>query len=84
MASRRLSCERVGRTDPLRRSLLLGYGTIRPLESTAVFSECLERAEEAGFDEVVVYWPYGEPGGRFAGDPDVLTEGVAARSLASG
>jgi len=66
------ACERVGRTEPLRRSLLLGYGTIRPLESAETFRECLDRAEEHGFDEVVVYWPYGEAGGRFAGDPDVL------------
>jgi alkanesulfonate monooxygenase SsuD/methylene tetrahydromethanopterin reductase-like flavin-dependent oxidoreductase (luciferase family) len=70
------ACERAGRTAPLRRSLLLGYGTVKPLGSTSAFEECLERTEEAGFDEVVVYWPHGEPGTRWAFDPDVLAAGL--------
>ena len=60
------ACRRTGR-DPrgLRRSLLLGYGTLRPLVSADAYVRAVERAEAAGFDEVVVYWPHGEPGDRF-------------------
>ena len=73
------ACERIGR-DPstLRRSVLLGYGPDRPLESVAAFEDKVERARAAGFDELVVYWPYGEPGGRFWADPEVMEEAVAA------
>jgi alkanesulfonate monooxygenase SsuD/methylene tetrahydromethanopterin reductase-like flavin-dependent oxidoreductase (luciferase family) len=65
--------------DPvrLRRSLLLGYGTIHPVESVATFTECLERADAAGFDEVVVYWPRGATGSRFWADPSVFAECLA-------
>jgi alkanesulfonate monooxygenase SsuD/methylene tetrahydromethanopterin reductase-like flavin-dependent oxidoreductase (luciferase family) len=72
------ACQRIGR-DPaaLRRSLLLGYGTMRPLSSVAAFAECLERAEEGGFDEVVVYWPRGGQGTRFWADPSVVAECLA-------
>lgn len=72
------ACERLGR-DPtgLRRSLLLGYGTLRPLESAATFAEAVSRAEDAGFDELVVYWPEGRRGDRFWADEDVVREAVA-------
>lgn len=75
------ACARAGR-DPaaLRHSLLLGYGTVRPLESVRVFSECLERAEAGGFDELVVYWPRGHEGTRFWADPDVFAECLAVRA----
>lgn len=75
------ACDTVGR-DParLRRSLLLGYGTIRPVESVATFRDCLARAEEAGFDELVVYWPRGAEGTRFWADPGVFAECLSARS----
>ena len=85
-------CHRVDR-DPsaLRRSLLLGYGTVRPLTSVAAFVEAAERARESGFDEVVVYWPDADPAAAtewgFAADRDVLLEGlerVAAVPLAGG
>jgi alkanesulfonate monooxygenase SsuD/methylene tetrahydromethanopterin reductase-like flavin-dependent oxidoreductase (luciferase family) len=73
------ACERVDRDAArLRRSLLLGYGTIRPLSSVEVFRECLDRAAAAGFDEVVVYWPRGGPDTRFWADPAVVAECLAA------
>jgi len=69
------ACQDLSR-DPaaLRRSLLLGYGTMRPLSSVAAFTECLQRAEESGFDEVVIYWPRGGEGTRFWADPSVVAE----------
>jgi alkanesulfonate monooxygenase SsuD/methylene tetrahydromethanopterin reductase-like flavin-dependent oxidoreductase (luciferase family) len=72
------ACAKIDR-DPsrLRRSLLLGYGTIRPVESVTTFRECLARAEETGFDEVVVYWPRGAQGTRFWADPGVFAECLA-------
>jgi alkanesulfonate monooxygenase SsuD/methylene tetrahydromethanopterin reductase-like flavin-dependent oxidoreductase (luciferase family) len=76
-----LAFDRIGR-DPsrLRRSVLLGYGTIRPVESASGFRECLARAEEAGFDEVVVYWPRSAEGTRFWADPAVFAECLSART----
>ena len=73
------ACERVGR-DPgsLRRSVLLGFGPDRPLESTQALVDAVGSAQEQGFDEVVTYWPLGGPGGRFWADPDVVAAGVAA------
>lgn len=70
-------CRRVDR-DPtgLRRSLLLGYGTVRPLASVATFTESAQRAREAGFDELVVYWPDADPGSDFTSDREVLLEGL--------
>ena len=39
----------------------------------------VERANiNLGFDEVVFYWPYGEPGSRFWADPEVVTAAVTA------
>lgn len=74
------ACERVGR-DPgePRRSLLLGYGSVRPTASVAAYDDAIGRAAELGFDEVVVYGPFGEPGSRFWSDVDVHAEVVAAR-----
>jgi alkanesulfonate monooxygenase SsuD/methylene tetrahydromethanopterin reductase-like flavin-dependent oxidoreductase (luciferase family) len=66
------ACRRHGRdAGALRRSLLLGYGTVRPLADAATYRRCIDRAEEAGFDELVVYWPWGEPGGRFHSEREV-------------
>jgi alkanesulfonate monooxygenase SsuD/methylene tetrahydromethanopterin reductase-like flavin-dependent oxidoreductase (luciferase family) len=78
-ASVTAACERRDR-DPasLRRSLLLGFGVDQPVASVAAFTEAAERAEGAGFDELVVYWPDGEPGGRFWSDREVHADGVAA------
>lgn len=73
------ACEEAGR-DPatLRRSVLLGYGPDRPLASVDSFTATVERAVGTGFDEVVVYWPQGEPGDRFWADPSVVGDAVAA------
>ncbi|MFL5874691.1 MAG: LLM class flavin-dependent oxidoreductase, partial [Solirubrobacteraceae bacterium] len=70
------ACERAGR-DPaaLRRSLLVGYGTVRPAESVATYVEVAERTQELGFDELVVYGP-GGPGERFTSDPAVHAEAL--------
>ena len=52
------ACARADRdATGLRRSLLLGFGTVRPTASVATFRECWDRAEQCGFDELVVYWP---------------------------
>jgi alkanesulfonate monooxygenase SsuD/methylene tetrahydromethanopterin reductase-like flavin-dependent oxidoreductase (luciferase family) len=70
------ACDRVGR-DPgdLRRSLLLGYGLVRPTESVSAYVEAAERAQALGFDELVVYGP-GGPGERFTSDPAVHVEAI--------
>ena len=70
------ACDAGGR-DPgtLRRSLLLGYGTVRPTESAAAYVEAAERAQALGFDEFTVYGP-GSPGERFASDPAVHVEAI--------
>jgi hypothetical protein len=64
--------------DPasVRRSVLLGYGTVQPLADVASYVAAVERAEADGFDEVVVYWPDGERGDRFWSDPDVHAEAL--------
>ena len=71
------SAKRAGR-DPasVRRSVLLGYGTVQPLADVASYVAAVERAEADGFDEVVVYWPDGERGDRFWSDPDVHAEAL--------
>jgi alkanesulfonate monooxygenase SsuD/methylene tetrahydromethanopterin reductase-like flavin-dependent oxidoreductase (luciferase family) len=71
------TCERLGR-DPgeLRRSLLLGFGTVRPTVSVDAFAGAVERAAGLGFDEVVVYGP-GGPGEQFTSDPAVHEAGLA-------
>ena len=55
------ACEDRGR-DPasLRRSLLLGYGTVKPLADVASYVEAAERAASTGFYELVVYWGAGK------------------------
>lgn len=63
-------CDEVGRSRPVRRSLLLGYGTVEPTASVASYTKAAERAGELGFDELVVYGP-GSPGDRFESDPAV-------------
>ena len=62
------TCEGAGR-DPheMRRSLLLGYGKVRPTDSEAAYADAAARAEDLGFDELVVYGP-GAPGERFVSD----------------
>jgi alkanesulfonate monooxygenase SsuD/methylene tetrahydromethanopterin reductase-like flavin-dependent oxidoreductase (luciferase family) len=71
------SCERIMR-DPagLQRSVLVGWGGYRPLESVESMAHALARAEAAGFDELVVYAPVGRPGDRFWADPEVFAAAV--------
>lgn len=85
--SRRVTraCERIMR-DPvgLQRSVLLGVDRYRPLQSVASFAYAVQRAAAAGFDEVVVYAPMGQPGDRFWCDADVFAAAVpAAREIAA-
>lgn len=73
------ACERIMR-DPIsiRRIVLMGYGTYRPLESDDAMAYAVERAEAAGFDEVVVYAPMGQPGDPFWCDAEVFESAVSA------
>jgi alkanesulfonate monooxygenase SsuD/methylene tetrahydromethanopterin reductase-like flavin-dependent oxidoreductase (luciferase family) len=73
------ACERIVR-DPVsvQRSVLVGYGSYRPLESVEAFVDAVGQAQDAGFDEVVVYAPVGAPGDRFWCDPDVFAAAVRA------
>jgi len=73
----RVACDAVGRdVEQLRRSLLIGFGGYRPLESVDAFLDAAERTAAAGFDELVTYWPQGAPGDRFWTDPEIVAEGV--------
>lgn len=51
-------CDRVGR-DPstVRRSLLLGFGRVRPTSDVDAFLAAAEQAASLGVDELVVYSP---------------------------
>ena len=71
------ACDTAGR-DPatLRRSLLLGYGSVRPTKSVAAYVEAAEQAQALGFDELVVYGP-GSPGEGLASDPAVHLDALA-------
>jgi alkanesulfonate monooxygenase SsuD/methylene tetrahydromethanopterin reductase-like flavin-dependent oxidoreductase (luciferase family) len=74
------ACVRIGREPTgVRRSLLLGYGEVKPTESVAAYQDAIGRATELGFDELVVYGP-GAPGERFVSDRAVH-EAVVAREL---
>ena len=72
------ACADVGR-DPatVRRSLLLGFGTVLPAASLPAYVESAERAGELGFDELVVYGPHSSGGERFRTDPAVHEQAVA-------
>ncbi|MBD3943305.1 LLM class flavin-dependent oxidoreductase [Microbacterium sp. NEAU-LLC] len=52
------ACEDAGRAPgAVRRSLLLGFGQVRPTTSVDDYLAAAERAEALGFDELVVYAP---------------------------
>ena len=72
------ACETADR-DPasVRRSLLLGFGTVRPLASHDAYRASVDRARDVGFDEVVVYWPDSDPASGFSSDPEVLLRGLS-------
>jgi alkanesulfonate monooxygenase SsuD/methylene tetrahydromethanopterin reductase-like flavin-dependent oxidoreductase (luciferase family) len=74
------ACVAEGR-DPAapRRSLLLGFGTVRPTVSVEAYRDAIGRADELGFDELVVYGPFGEPGEHFHSTVDVHAEVLASR-----
>jgi len=74
------ACEAEGR-DPaaMSRSLLLGFGSIRPTTSAEAYRDAIGRAAELGFDEVVVYGPFAEPGDHFYSTVDVHAEVLAER-----
>ncbi|WES63182.1 LLM class flavin-dependent oxidoreductase [Microbacter sp. GSS18] len=69
-------CARHGR-DPaaVRRSLLLGFGRVRPTSDTGSYLDAVERAEALGFDELVVYAPDAPAG--MGSDPRVHEQALA-------
>ena len=69
-------CAKAGR-DPssVRRSVLLGFGRVRPTSSVAAFTDAAARAEELGFDELVVYAPDSSAG--LGSDPAVHERALA-------
>lgn len=74
------ACAAEGR-DPasLRRSLLLGFGTVRPTASVEAYRDAIGRAEALGFDELVVYGPFAPPGDHYHSTVDVHVDVLAAR-----
>lgn len=73
------ACRAVGR-DPasLPRSLLVGFGAVRPSASVAAYRDAIARAEDLGFTELQVYAPGYEPYGE-AGRLAVHEQVLAAR-----
>jgi len=69
-------CGRVGR-DPatVRRSLLLGFGRVRPTAGVDAFLAAAEQAENLGTDELVVYAPESPVG--MGSDPRVHERALA-------
>ena len=61
----------------MRRSLLLGFGTVVPTASRSAYVESSERASDLGFDELVVYGPHSSGGERFESDPAVHEQAIA-------
>ena len=63
-------CAAQGR-DPgeMRRSLLVGYGQVRPTSSIEAYLDTAGRAADLGFDELCVYGPSGASGDRFYSEP---------------
>jgi len=69
-------CAKAGR-DPstVRRSVLLGFGRVRPTSSVGAFMDAAARAEDLGFDELVVYAPDSSAG--LGSDPAVHEQALA-------
>ncbi|WP_137844587.1 LLM class flavin-dependent oxidoreductase [Microbacterium sp. 2FI] len=69
-------CAKAGR-DPatVRRSVLLGFGRVRPTSSVGAFLDAAARAEALGFDEMVVYAPPSSAG--LGSDPTVHEQALA-------
>lgn len=74
------ACAAQGR-DPgtVRRSLLLGFGSVRPTVSVEAYRDAIGRAEELGFGELVVYGPFAEPGDHFHSTLDVHADVLLTR-----
>ncbi len=79
------ACEREGRdVAQVRRSLLLGFGPVRPGDDVRGYVEAAERASEAGFDELVLPWPDGKPGDPFWAQTATFEQAVSAIRSALG
>ena len=63
--------------DPaaVRRSVLLGFGRVRPTSSVSAFLDAAARAEALGFDEMVVYAPPSSAG--LGSDPAIHEQALA-------
>lgn len=70
------SCAEAGR-DPasIQRTLSVDSGGQFALESIGSFEDCVGRAKNAGFDQVVAHWP--RPEGIYAGSETVLIEAAS-------
>jgi alkanesulfonate monooxygenase SsuD/methylene tetrahydromethanopterin reductase-like flavin-dependent oxidoreductase (luciferase family) len=70
------ACVKAGR-DPgsVRRSLLLGFGRVRPTASVGEYVAAAERAEALGFSELVVYAPESPAG--MGSDPAVHEQALS-------
>jgi alkanesulfonate monooxygenase SsuD/methylene tetrahydromethanopterin reductase-like flavin-dependent oxidoreductase (luciferase family) len=52
------ACAETGReTGEVRRSLMLGFGRVRPTDSVDAYLAAAERAEQQGFRELIVFGP---------------------------
>ncbi len=70
------ACRTAGREPgAVRRSLLLGFGRVRPTTSAEDFVAAAERAEALGFSELVVYGPDSPAG--MGSDPAVHERALA-------
>jgi len=70
------ACAKADR-DPagVRRSVLLGFGRVRPTSSVSAFLDAAARAEALGFDEMVVYAPPSSAG--LGSDPAIHEQALA-------
>ncbi len=73
------ACRRHGRDFVgLRRSLLLGFGSVRPGDDVQGYVDAAERAASMGFDELVLPWTDGELGAPFYALPATFQQAVSA------
>lgn len=69
-------CAEEGRdAASIRRSVMLGYGRVRPTESVDDYLSAAERVEALGFDELIVYGP--DSAGGMGSDPAVHERALA-------
>lgn len=73
------ACVRHGKdVAQLRRSLLLGFGAVRPGDDVQGYVDAAERARDAGFDELVLPWTDGKPGDVFWAETATFEQAVSA------